>query len=115
MYCSMRKNGNELICTRCGKSLPISGGKLPICEAQYPSILTQGANIAKSIFKYAVSGFQQVSESEFQARLKICQDCEFFDDTRCIKCGCFFQTKLSMGSEMCPINKWGPINSGNLE
>ena len=44
-------------------------------------------------------------ESLAEERLKICYTCEFRNETRCGKCGCFLKAKARSTGE-CPIQKW---------
>ena len=48
------------------------------------------------------------STKEIQARLDICEQCEFFNQFKieCYKCGCFLRIKTVWKKEKCPLNKW---------
>lgn len=79
---------------------------------KFPSIFQQARNLAKQAW---VSGtgvlqgkaFLTTAEKAY-ARLEICKTCEFFKDTRCLKCGCFMEKKAHIELASCPVNKWGP-------
>lgn len=79
---------------------------------KFPSIFQQARNLAKQAW---VSGtgvlqgkaFLTTAEKAY-ARLEICKTCEFFKDSRCLKCGCFMEKKAHVELATCPINKWGP-------
>ena len=59
----------------------------------------------------------EISNEDYEKRLKICLDCEHYDNANdmCKLCGCscqgkrFYFAKLKMVKESCPINKWGPV------
>jgi hypothetical protein len=42
-------------------------------------------------------------------RLKICNECDRFDESlsKCRECGCFMKAKTQLPMAVCPINKWG--------
>ena len=43
---------------------------------------------------------------EIKRRKAICKGCEYMDDNRCSKCGCWLQYKAILRAESCPIGKW---------
>lgn len=51
-----------------------------------------------------------VSDVEKDTRMKICEDCEYFDPlfSRCSDCGCFLEVKTRLKMFHCPLNppKW---------
>ena len=57
------------------------------------------------------------SKEEIDARLSICQQCEYYKNDSCMLCGCVilreknYNNKLAHKDKSCPINKWGPITS----
>jgi|ERR1051326_4596749 hypothetical protein len=59
------------------------------------------------VVKAAVKGEKvHVSSEESDRRLAICQSCEFFTGTTCLKCGCITKFKTKLATEHCPIQKW---------
>lgn len=66
------------------------------------------SNFSNSLYNHVQSGFKQVDEETKNNRLKICKDCEFYEDSliRCNKCGCFLLIKAAWASEDCPLQKW---------
>lgn len=58
-----------------------------------------------ALFKFILWG-EEVTSDEKQARLAICEGCQFREDTKCGKCGCYLTKKTSWSSESCPENKW---------
>jgi hypothetical protein len=79
-----------------------------------PSVATQLKSLAEAAKSYASSGFKNCEEYQYQARLAICNGCEFYDRNafmgagRCLKCGCS-GLKLKIAASKCPIDKWGPV------
>lgn len=55
------------------------------------------------------------SKEEIDARLKICQSCEYYQNDSCLLCGCTiirdknFNNKLAHKDKSCPVNKWVAI------
>jgi hypothetical protein len=80
-------------------------------NVQMPSLWQQAKNLTKSVVEHTKTGGQNVTAEEKQARLDICNSCEFFnkDNNRCGKCGCMMQIKTGWASSSCPLNppKWG--------
>lgn len=78
----------------------------------YPSAATQAANLAGSLWAWAVSGFSMATEAESARRISICESCEFFDPgpRRCkhLGCGCFLDQKVKLKTARCPLPepKW---------
>jgi uncharacterized paraquat-inducible protein A len=46
-------------------------------------------------------------EAVASERLLICQGCEFFGETKCLKCGCPLRAKTRSMRSKCPVDKWG--------
>ena len=52
---------------------------------------------------------QPRSDSELiEARLDICNSCEWLDKrlVKCRKCGCFMKLKSTLKQASCPLGKW---------
>ena len=73
-----------------------------------PNIVSKGWSLTKSLMRYAVEGFPNVSEQVFEARMLTCNSCEFLKkkESTCGVCGCAIEYKGRMGTESCPKNKW---------
>lgn len=77
-----------------------------------PSISTKAKNFVSSLYGHIKNGMELCPESVIENRYSICQQCEFFQNSTCQKCGCplmrdrIFVSKLAWASEKCPINKW---------
>jgi hypothetical protein len=43
-----------------------------------------------------------------ESRLKICNECEWFNKrlANCRKCGCFMKLKTTLQEAKCPIERW---------
>ena len=78
-----------------------------------PTIKQMSKNFAKATAKWIKSGFETVTQSEFDKRLEICRSCTFWDEKarlgmgKCNHegCGCS-KGKLWLKTEKCPIQKW---------
>ena len=55
------------------------------------------------------------SKEEIDARLAICDTCEYYENNTCLQCGCAISrnavhsNKLAYKHKSCPVGKWGPI------
>jgi hypothetical protein len=76
---------------------------------QMPSLWQQAKNLTKSVVEHVKTGAAEVTPEEKQARLDICNGCEFFnkENNRCKKCGCMMLVKSAWESASCPIGLWG--------
>jgi|9_EtaG_2_1085328.scaffolds.fasta_scaffold02248_8 hypothetical protein len=77
-----------------------------------PSLTKRAFNFAKSATEYVRSGMQNVSETQYETRLKICEVCPFRKDTKCSKCGCYIEVKAKWSTSTCPDNRW-PLTLAN--
>lgn len=40
-------------------------------------------------------------------RKEICSTCQFLiNNSRCSRCGCYYNIKITLSTEKCPVNKW---------
>lgn len=118
-------------CKRCGRivtvaadkdgnPLPISLDKLRPCgylagqtwSFRSPGLIQQVKNYASAVTKWIEAGRPERSDDEMIQLLAICENCEFYNNNRCLKCGCRLSgghpivSKLKMATEHCPIGKW---------
>lgn len=51
---------------------------------------------------------QRSDKDLIDARMAICQTCEFFraKTQQCRKCGCFMTLKTTLHRASCPVGKW---------
>ena len=45
-------------------------------------------------------------EEVLNARWELCTGCEFLNNNKCEKCGCFMKVKHKLAQASCPIGKW---------
>jgi hypothetical protein len=84
---------------------------------EMPGFLERVGNFARSTIRHVGEGAPRCTDEEVAARFAICQsnECGFFKENRCAKCGCGLSgqrglvSKLSWAGESCPVGKWGPI------
>lgn len=52
-----------------------------------------------------------------EERMKICVECDRFNETlsQCRECGCFMKAKTKWPMAVCPINKWGRYKEDNKQ
>jgi len=87
-------------------------------EKQYPSLPEQGKTMAKfvwDVFKHTMENQDSlfVSDEVAEKRIKICQQCKWYDATehRCKECGCHLAPKVRFSLESCPIDAWSTDNN----
>lgn len=103
-------DGPKESCPSCNKVQPEPAQQQAINnEPKMPSLWQQAKNLTKSVVEHAKTGGQNVTPEEKQARLDLCNNCEFYDKekSRCKKCGCFMLVKTGWSSASCPIGLWG--------
>ncbi len=85
-----------------------------------PSLWGMANNFAAAMKDFAESGFLRVTQEQYQARMDICNQCEFWESNarmglgKCLKCGCTGAKQWIATSE-CPIQKWGKITKEEVE
>ena len=45
-------------------------------------------------------------EEVLKMRWDLCTGCEFLNDNKCEKCGCFMKVKHKLATSSCPVGKW---------
>lgn len=64
-------------------------------------------NLTSAITNFVKNGLKIATKEVFEARLKICNDCQYkTKDWRCSQCGCYLSVKARAESEKCPVGKW---------
>tara|TARA_R100001509_G_C4718097_1_gene165647 strand:- start:15 stop:308 length:294 start_codon:yes stop_codon:yes gene_type:complete len=73
-----------------------------------PNLLQKGWSLSKSLMRYAVEGFPNVSQEEYEQRMLMCNSCEFLNkkNSTCNVCGCAVEYKGRMETEKCPESRW---------
>jgi hypothetical protein len=124
-YCKLIDPGHEIynsayiniIIDSTTQQLP---AKLSSPDFKQPNILQKAINFAGALVKHTAAGFAEVTPEQQEERLKICESCEFktpsvgLEVKSCIcgKCGCPLFKKTAWATSKCPIDKWGPVDSG---
>ena len=84
--------------------------KLQSSNRRMPSLLNQAKSAARSVVKNTQTIIKgnspKISDAEQKRRLDICNKCEFLQNNRCTKCGCFLSIKTYLRAEQCPVGKW---------
>lgn len=73
---------------------------------QMPSLARMAWNVAAATAAFVADGAKTVSETEYKARLDICELCDRRRDTRCLECGCRVTLKARGRAFRCPLGKW---------
>lgn len=77
---------------------------------ELPSAAQQASNLAGAVGRAiaaAVTGSPVRATPEMVSqRRTICAGCVELVADRCRLCGCFFQAKIELATEKCPIDKW---------
>jgi len=76
-----------------------------------PPLMTQAANFGRALVAEAgaiVSGQEPVTADEQHARMTICVSCNFYDNGKCLLCGCNMDAKTAFRSASCAAtpSKW---------
>lgn len=74
--------------------------------SELPSVSEMAANLAKDVGQWVRAGAPVSPQELTQQRLEVCRACEFFQNDRCAKCGCFMKAKANMVTAKCPLGKW---------
>lgn len=48
----------------------------------------------------------QVTDAEYQERLRQCAVCPFYQDDTCLKCGCYVSYRARLATKHCPMKVW---------
>jgi hypothetical protein len=88
----------------------IRNEQLKQTQNSLPTLAEMGKNLAQTVVdtvKSVVAGEGAISaETQADTRLKICESCEFYQNTRCTKCGCYMAVKTHLKAANCPVGKW---------
>lgn len=76
-----------------------------------PNIARRAWSLANSVSDFIADGCRTLTPSEFEARLAICDACEFRKGNSCTKCGCKLSLKARGRAFSCPIGKWPEIKT----
>jgi hypothetical protein len=68
------------------------------------------ASFSSAMWRFASTGFQRVSAEDHERRMKVCRDCDQFQGSRCLACGCFPNTKAWLPRESCVLGKWPNVS-----
>lgn len=100
----------------------IKGDTLYIEDKEYEQLLEEYrepttteliGNFTAASVRWVLSGFALVNQQTLEARVKACDECEYWDGQarlglgKCRLCGCT-KVKHWWASERCPKNKWPP-------
>jgi len=66
-------------------------------DAYFKTLKELIANISEDV---------KTPEDEYEARLKVCTDCERLIDGMCSACGCYVELRAAKKSNSCPYSKW---------
>jgi len=76
-----------------------------------PNLPTKIVSLGKAIMeetKAIIQGQEPVSNDEQVVRLNICMGCAYYDNGKCLLCGCNMNLKTGLRSAYCPHTppKW---------
>jgi len=67
------------------------------------SLLGSLWDTAKKVVKDPIPVPDDIQEQ----RMKVCHQCDKFQNGRCAECGCYMRLKTQFAEVECPIGKWG--------
>jgi hypothetical protein len=96
---------NDEVCLKPNCAQEVSEKDLPSTLSMMKNLLKDGKTIIDGVL--ANEGML-VTEEVREDRLMTCGSCEFFilSSKRCVKCGCFMETKSMFKKTSCPVGKW---------
>jgi len=65
-----------------------------------------GWDLAVAVTSFVADGARTVSQSEYEARIRICSTCDRRRGNRCRECGCQLSLKARGRVFSCPLDKW---------
>lgn len=71
-----------------------------------PNILGMAVSAARSMSKFAATGFRRVAPETHAVRVAECHECQYRQGSQCTLCGCFADKKAWIPHEDCPIGRW---------
>ena len=106
----------------CGLVVPMANDDYPLycfcgnvtyrSNDEMPGFWRRANTFARSAFKHVVTGLGTTPKDELLRRKRICGECEFNREDKCLQCGCRlagWPNKLEWASERCPIGKWEAV------
>ena len=82
-------------------------------QSDFPPLAQQAYHVVGAIGRVAVAAATgqkvRVNEETLAARRATCQGCEHLVNSRCALCGCFYQAKIVLTTEKCPIGLWPAV------
>jgi len=80
-------------------------------KQELPPLTTQIANLGKALVAEGtaiVQGQEPVTAEEAHRRISICIGCDYYDNGRCLICGCNMDAKTGFRSASCAATppKW---------
>lgn len=70
------------------------------------SIVGAAASLARSLARFAASGFKTVDGALHELRAGHCNACEYRNGRQCSLCRCLIAQKAWLPHEDCPIGRW---------
>lgn len=79
-----------------------------------PSKIKKAITFGKALVNRIKTGSKDVNDAVYQARLDICNRCEFLEGKDCLLCGCPVDKKAKWASESCPAkpSRWEARQEG---
>lgn len=78
---------------------------VPIIRSSGP--IDRIISVTKAVVQHLGSELPLLNLEEKEERMKICKECEFFNNNWCKHCGCNMNLKTLLPLQECPIKKWG--------
>ena len=78
-----------------------------------PSIIKRIKSFIKELIRYIRGGTPNVSDEQYELRLKACNSCEHLiaKDRKCGLCGCWVDNKAKWATTDCPDKRWPPVSA----
>jgi len=69
-------------------------------------IRSVGGALGKGLKNFAGGGRFLATKEKIKERESICKGCDFYEDNKCMKCGCVMSNKIKLQVSHCPLDKW---------
>jgi len=108
--CIVERDGDEI-------TVDTDHDAYPKATSQPPAMISRAKNFAVAATQHVAAGRPRASDEEIERRWNICQPCEHFNGSVCVKCGCGISrdakilSKLAWADSKCPVDKWQRVDT----
>lgn len=71
-----------------------------------PNPVTAVKELARAAEEWIEGNPVLLSQEAYDARLKVCESCDRYDNGQCLECTCFVKLAANLSTKKCPLNRW---------